>query len=244
MYEGTIREKFDVGEKSLLFYHFWILIKICSSFCRKISARWSKLHFTSTVDHSEKEQISRIKQKFWIFLGIRASNLRRLVKNSCTVVKTAFYMYEGTIQEKFDVGDKILLFLSLLVFNQNMFGVFAEKFRHGDQKTAFHVKRWSYQEWTNLSNSSEILNFFGNSSVEFTEFDGEASCTVLKTAFYMYEGTIREKFDVGEKILLFYHFWNSIKNVRSLCRKVSARWSKNSISRQEMIIPRMNKSLE
>ena len=83
--------------------------------------------------------------------------------------------------------------LSLLNFNQIMFGVFAEKFRHGGQKTAFHVKRWSYQEWTNLSNNAEILNFFGNSSVEFTEFDGEASCTVLKTAFYVYEGTIREK---------------------------------------------------
>ena len=130
---------------------------------------------------------------FYTFLRIRASNLRRFVKTSCTVVKTAFYMYEGTIPENFDVGDKILLFLSLLVFNQNMFGVFAEKFRHGGQKTAFHVKRWSYQEWTNLSNNAEILNFFGNSSVEFTEFDGEASCTVLKTAFYVYEGTIREK---------------------------------------------------
>ena len=70
---------------------------------------------------------------FFNFLRIRTSNLRRLVETSCTVVKTAFYMYEGTIQEKFDVGEKTLLFLSLLFFNQNIFGVFAEKFRHGVQ---------------------------------------------------------------------------------------------------------------
>ena len=51
-----------------------------------------------------------------------------------------------------------------------MFGVLAKKFRHGGQKPAFHVKRWSFQEWTTLSNKAEVLNFFGNSIVKFTEF--------------------------------------------------------------------------
>ena len=45
-----------LGKKVYCFYHFWILIKICSVFCEKVSARWSKLHFTSTDDHSEKEE--------------------------------------------------------------------------------------------------------------------------------------------------------------------------------------------
>ena len=139
-------------------------------------------------------------------MRIRASNLRRLVKTSCTVVKTAFYMYEGTIQEKFDVGDKILLFLSLLVFNQNMFGVFAEKFRHGGQKTAFHVKRWSFQEWTNLSNNAEVLIFFGNSIVKFRSLV-TTSCTVVRTAFYMYKRTIQEIFwCLGIKFTVFITF--------------------------------------
>ena len=42
--------------KSLLFYHFWILIKICSEFLRKSTVRWSKLHSTSTDDLAEKEE--------------------------------------------------------------------------------------------------------------------------------------------------------------------------------------------
>ena len=92
------------------------------------------------------------------------------MKASCTLVRSAFYMYKGMIREKFDAGVKVLLFLSLLKFNQIMFGVFAEKFRHGGQKPAFHVKRWSFQEWTTLSYKAEVLNFFGNSIVKFTEF--------------------------------------------------------------------------
>ena len=90
-------------------------------------------------------------------------------KASCTDVKTAFYMYEGKIREKIGVGKKSLLFLSLLNINQNMFGVFAENCGTV-VKTAFHVNGWSFQERTNLSNKTESVNFFRNSSVKFTEF--------------------------------------------------------------------------
>ena len=67
LHSTCTKEKFEkklvLGKKVYCFYHFWISIKICSEFLQKIAARWSKLHFTSTVDHSKKEQISRIKQK-------------------------------------------------------------------------------------------------------------------------------------------------------------------------------------
>ena len=137
LHSTCTKEQFEkilmLGKKVYCFITFEFYSKYVRSFCRKISARWSKLHFTSRNDHFKKEQISRIKQKFWIFLGIRASNLRSLVKASSTVVKTAFYMYEGKIREKSVNGEKRLLFLSLSKYNQNMFGVLAEKFRHGVQ---------------------------------------------------------------------------------------------------------------
>ena len=131
----TIQKKIDVWRKAYCFYHFWILIKICSELLRKSTARWSKLHYTSTDGPAEKEEkISWITHNFLHFFEISSVNFTEFgVEVSCTVVKTAFYMYEGTIREKFDVGEKKLLFLSLSKFNQKMFGVLAEKFRHGVQ---------------------------------------------------------------------------------------------------------------
>ena len=139
---------------------------------------------------------------FFFFENSSVKFTEFVVESSCTVVKTAFYMYEGTIREKVGVGENRLLFLSLLKFNQNMFGYLAEEFRHGVQNCISRLqmilprKKNKYLEYH--------INFsFENSSVKFTEFDGEASSMVVKTAFYMYEGTIREKIDVGEKSLLF-----------------------------------------
>ena len=135
-------------------------------------------------------------------------------------------MYEGTIQEKLDVGDKILLFLSLLVFNQNMFGVFAEKFRHGGQKTAFHVKRWSFQEWTNLSNNAEVLIFFGNSIVKFTEFGDNFMHGCQNCILHVQTNNSRNFLMFGNKVYCFYHFWILIKVFSEFLRKSTARWSK------------------
>ena len=102
-------------------------------------------------------------------MRIRASILQSLVKASSTVVKTAFYMYEGKFREKIGVGKKSLLFLSLLNFNQN-FLKFLRKNFGTVFKTAFHFNGWSFQERTNLSNKAALLHFFGNSSVKYTEF--------------------------------------------------------------------------
>ena len=144
-------------------------------------------------------------------MRIPASNSRSLVKASSTVVKIAFYMYGGKIREKIGIGEKRLLFLSLSKFNQNMFGVLAEKFRHGVQNCVSRLQMILPRKKNKSLEKHKNFYFFENSSVKFTEFGGEASCTVVKTAFYMYERTIREKFDVGEKSLLFYHFWILIK---------------------------------
>ena len=131
-------------------------------------------------------------------MGNRASNSRSLVKASSTVVKTAFYMYGGKIREKSGNGEKRSLFLSLSKFNQNMFGFLAKKFRHGVQN-CFSRLQMILPRKKNKSLDLHInFYFFQNSSVKFTEFGGEASCTVVRTAFYVYKRTIQEKFDVLE----------------------------------------------
>ena len=95
---------------------------------------------------------------FYPVLWIRASNLRRLVKTSCTVVKTAFYMYKQ-FQKNWCLA-KSLLFLSLLKFNQNLFGVLAKKYGTV-VKTTLHVYRWSCRERrTNLLNNTKFFYLF------------------------------------------------------------------------------------
>ena len=171
----------------------------------KNAARWSKLHFTSTDDHSRKEQISRIKQNFYTFLRIRASNLRSLVTTSCTVVRTAFYMYKRTIQEIFDVWEQSLLFLSLLNFNQNMFGVFAKKYGTV-VKTAIHFNGWSFQERTNLSNKAELLHFFENSSVKFKEFGDNFMHGCQDCILHVQTNNSRNFWCLGKKFTVFITF--------------------------------------
>ena len=165
------------------------------------------------------------------------------MKASCTLVRSAFYMYKGMIREKFDAGVKVLLFLSLLKFNQIMFGVFAEKFRHGGQKPAFHVKRWSFQEWTTLSYKAEVLNFFGNSIVKFTEFGdyfmhGRQNCIL-----HVRRNNFR-KVDVGEKNYLLLSLLKFHQNLLGFWEKVR-HGGQNCIPCLQMMLPRKkNKSLE
>ena len=165
------------------------------------------------------------------------------MKASCTLVRSAFYMYKGMIREKFDAGVKVLLFLSLLKFNQIIFGVFAEKFRHGGQKPAFHVKRWSFQEWTTLSYKAEVLNFFGNSIVKFTEF-GDYFMHGRQNCILHVQTNNSKKFDVWEKVYCFYHFWNLIKICSEFLRKSTARWSKLHSTSTDDPAEKKNKSLE
>ena len=120
-------------------------------------------------------------------------------------------MYEVKNQEKFYVGEKSLLFLSLLNFNQNKFGVFAKKCGTV-VKTAFHFHGWSFQERTNLSKKTELSQFLGSRASNLRNLV-KTSCTLVKAAFYMYEGTIREEIDVGEKSCLFLSLSNFNQNM-------------------------------
>ena len=101
-------------------------------------------------------------------MGIRESILRSLVQASCTVVKTAFYMYEGKIREKVGIGEKSLLFLSLSNFNQK-FLEFCKKFPARWWKLFFTSKDDPSEKEGQISWITHIY-FFGNSRVNFTEF--------------------------------------------------------------------------
>ena len=137
LHSTCTKEQFEKNlmlvKKVYCFCHFWIVIKICSEFLQKKFGTVVRTAFhVKRWSFQERTNLSN-KTEVLTFLGIGASNLRSWVKASCTVVKTEFYIYEGTLREKIGNGEKRLLFLSLLKFNQNMFGVLAEKFRHGVQ---------------------------------------------------------------------------------------------------------------
>ena len=215
-----------LGTKFYCFYHFWFLIKICSEFLRKnFGTVIKKQHFTSRDDHTKNEQISRIVQKFWIFLGIRASNLRSLMgKLHARFSKLHSTCTKEQFEKSLMLEKKYYCFITFEIQSKT-FGVYAEKFRHGGQKTAFHVKRWSYQEWTNLSNNAEVLIFLEIRSSNLGSLV-TTSCTVVRTAFFMYKRTIQKKLDVWKEVYCFYHFWFLIKIFSEFLRKSTARWSK------------------
>ena len=123
------------GKKVYCFYHFWNLIKICSEFLRRSFGTVFKTAFHVYRWSSRERRTNLLNNtKFFIFFENSSVKFTEFDgESSCTVVKTAFYMYEGTIREKVGVGENRLLFLSFLKLNQNMFGVLAEKFRHGVQ---------------------------------------------------------------------------------------------------------------
>ena len=229
MHSTCTKEQFKknlmLGTKFYCFYHFWILIKLCSEFLRKnFGTVVKKQHFTSRDDHTKNEQISRIMQKFWLFLGIRASNLRSLMgKLHARFSKLHSTCTKEQFEKSLMLEKKYYCFITFEIQSKT-FGVFAEKFRHGGQKTAFHVKRWSYQEWTNLSNNAEVLIFLGIRSSTLRSLV-TTSCTVVRTAFFMYKRTIQKKLDVWKEVYCFYHFWFLIKIFSEFLRKSTARWS-------------------
>ena len=187
-----------LGKKVYCFYRFWFLIKVFRSFCGKVSARWSNLLFTSTDDPSEKEeQISWITHKF--FLRIIASFSRSLVwKLHARFSKLHSTCTKEQFEKKLMLGKKVYCFITFEI-QSKLFGVSAEKFRHGGQKTAFHVKRWSFQEWTNLSNNAEFLLFFENSIVKSTEF-GDNFMHGCQNCILHLQTNNSKKFDVWEKV--------------------------------------------
>ena len=141
--------------KVYCFYHFWILIKICSDFLRKSTARWSKLHSTSTDDPAEKEeQLSWKTHKFlscFVNSGVKFTEIGENFMHGC---KNCILHVQTNNSKKNWCLAKRLLFLSLLNFNQNLFGILAKKYGTV-VKTAFHVYRWSCRERrTNLLNNT------------------------------------------------------------------------------------------
>ena len=220
---------------------------MCSDFLRKSTARWSKLHSTSTDDPAEKEeQLSWKTHNILSCFVISSVKFTEIGENFMHGCKNCILHVQTNNSKKIWCLGESLLFLSLLNFNQNLFGVLAKKYGTV-VKTAFHVYRWSCRERrTNLLNNTWIFIFFlENSSVKFTEFDGEASCTVVKTAFYMYEGTIREKFDVGEKKLLFLSLSKFNQKMFGVFAEKFRHAVQNCLSRLQMFLPRKtNKSLE
>ena len=122
------------GNKVYCFYHFRILIKICSEFLRKSTVRWSKLHSTSTDDLAEKEeQISWKTQNFLHFFENSSVTFTEIGGNFMHGCKNCILHVRSNNSRKILCWGRSLLFLSLLNFNQNMFGAFAGKFRHGGQ---------------------------------------------------------------------------------------------------------------
>ena len=144
------KEKFEkklmLEKKVYCFITFEFQSKYVRSFCES-TARWSKLHSTSTDDPSEKkEQISWKTHKFLFFFENSSVKFTEfVVESSCTVVKTALYMYEGTILEKVGVGENRLLFLSFWSLIKICSDILRRSFGTVF-KSAFHVYRWSSRE--------------------------------------------------------------------------------------------------
>ena len=103
-------------------------------------------------------------------MRIRASNLRSLMgKLHARLSK----LHSTCTKEQFE--KKLMLEKKFYCFYHfwNLLKTCSDFLRRGFGtvfKTAFHVNGWSFQERTKLPSKTEILDFFGNSIVKFTEF--------------------------------------------------------------------------
>ena len=194
------------GNKVYCFYHIWNLIRICSVFLRKSTARWSKLHSTSTDDPAEKEeQISWITQNILHFFEKSSVKLTEIGENFMHGCQNCILHVRWNISRKTWCWGKKFTVLSLLNFSQIMFGVLQKNFGTV-VKTAFHVNGWSFQERTNLSNKTESLNFFGNSSVKFTEFGESFKHGCQNCILHVRRNNSREIWCWGKKVTVFITF--------------------------------------
>ena len=154
-------------------------------------------------------------------------------------------MCEGTIQEKFDVEERSLLFLSLLIFNQNMFGAFAEKFRHGGRTCISRLKMILPTRKKNKSLEWHINLFF------FWEFErqiygvwcGSFMHSCQNCILHVRRDNSRKNWRWG-KHLLFLSLLNFIQNMFGVFAEKFRHGGQNCVSIQRMIIPGKNTSLE
>ena len=172
----------------------------------KSTARWSKLHSTSTDDPAEKEErISWITHKFVFFLRIWASNLRILVwKLHAQLSKLHSTCTKEQLEKKIDVGEKIYCFFHFWIlfkicseFLQKNFGTVV--------KTVFRVYRWCFRERrTNLFNNT--YTFFGNSRVNFTEFGASFMHGCQNCLLHVRRKNSRRSWYWGKKFTVFITF--------------------------------------
>ena len=160
-------------KKLFVFITFEFQSKYVRTFCEKVRDRSQKWIVDSTDDHSEKEkQISRVKDIFLYFFENSSAKFTEFGGNSMHGCQNCILLVpRNNSRKNWSWGNNLLFYHFWILikicseFLQKKFGTVI--------KTAFHVKRWSFQERTNLSNKTEILNFFGNSSVKFTENGGK-----------------------------------------------------------------------
>ena len=161
LYRWSFRErKTNLSSKRSLFILFWEFERQIYGVWWKLHARLSKLHSTCTKEKFEKKFV--LGKKVYCFYHFR-----------------------------------ILIKICSEFFQKN-FGTLV--------KFPFHVKRWSFQERTNLSNKAELLHFFENSSVKFTEFGDNFMHGCQDCILHVQTNNSRNFWCLGKKFTVFITF--------------------------------------
>ena len=115
------------------FYHFWNLIKICSELLRRSFGTVFKTAFHVYRWSSRERRTNLLNNTNFFFreferqiYGVWWGSFMHSCQNSILHVRRNNSRKNWCWRKKFTV-------LSVLKFNQNLFGVLAEKFRHGVQ---------------------------------------------------------------------------------------------------------------
>ena len=163
-------------------------------------------------------------------MRIWASNLRSLVwKLHAQLSKLHSTCTKEQFEKKVMLGKKFTVSITSDLYSIYVWSFCRKKFGTV-VKTAFHVRSWSFQERTNLSNKTEVLNFFGNSSVKFTAFGESFKHGCQNCILQVQRKNSRKNGCWRKKFYCFYHLWILIKVFKSFCEKLSARWSKLSFT--------------
>ena len=213
-------------------------------FLGKSTARWSKLHSTSTDDPAEKEeQISWITHKilfFWEFqrqiYGVWWGSFIHGCQNCILHVRRNNSRKIWCWVKKFTV-------LSLLNYNQSMFGVFAEKIRHGGQN-CISRKEMIIPRKNKHFEQNRNFDYFGNWSVKFTELGESIMHGCQNWILHVRKNSSRKNWCRG-KTFLFLSLLKFNQNMFGVLAENIRHGVQNCLSRLQMILPRKkNKSLE
>ena len=222
------RKIWCLGIKFTVFITFEFWSKYVRSFCEKYGTVVKTAFRVYRWSCREKERISWITHNFLHFFENSSVKLTEIGENFMHSCQNCIFQVQrknsrknGCWRKKFYCFYHFwIVFNICLEFLQKKFGTVV--------KTAFHVWSWSFQERTNLSNKTEVLNFFGNSSVKFTAFGESFQHGCQNCIFQVQRKNSRKNGCWRKKFYCFYHFWILIKVFKSFCEKLSARWSKLS----------------